>query len=110
MIDRNKEERLVKASKYERKIVNEMIKKVRKYFNRESNFCTNQQVLGMREVFRGVVVKSWVYLPLEKIKFSKHNEKLVRKAVNLHSECRKEQNNALHSPEYKKINLNKEIK
>ena len=80
----------VKTSKHERKIVNEMIKDVRKCFNRESNFWTNQQVLCIREVFRGVVVKSWVALPLEGMNFSKCDKILVRKAVELNSACWRE--------------------
>ena len=42
----------VKVSTHERKIVNEMIKDVRKHFNRDIIFLTTQQVLGMREVFQ----------------------------------------------------------
>ena len=91
----------------ERKIVNEMINDVRKYFNKESNYWTNQQVIGMREVFRRVVVKFWVALPLESVNFSKYNKILVRKAVELYSSCWREQYNVLHSPEYEKIILNK---
>ena len=47
-----------KSSTHERKIVNEIIKYVGKCFNEESNLWTNQQVLGMIEVFRGLCVKS----------------------------------------------------
>ena len=50
----------VKATMHEINILNEIIKDVRKYFQRESDFWTNHQVLGMREVFRGVVIKIWV--------------------------------------------------
>ena len=44
-----------------------MIKDIRKLFNRERNVWTNHQVLGMRQVFRGVAVKIWVALPLERM-------------------------------------------
>ena len=60
----------------------------------------------MRKVFRGVVVKSWVALPLEIIKVSK-NKKLVREAVELHSACWRERCNMLHSPEHEKLSLDK---
>ena len=106
----NYEVKKLKASAYERKIVNKIIKDVRKQFNRESIFWTNQQVLGMREFFRGVVIKSWVTLPLERIKFSKHDKILVREAVELCSAYWRERCNALHSPECEMVNLNKEIK
>ena len=78
--------------------------------NRENNVWTNQKVLGVRLVFRGVIFKSWVVLPLERIKFSKHNKILVREEVELHSTHWKKRCNVLHSPEHEKISLNKEIK
>ena len=64
----------------------------------------------MRDVFRKVVVKSWLELPLERIKFSACNKKLVREAVEFCSACWRERCNALHSPKHDKISLNKEIK
>ena len=48
----------VKASTYEKNVVNEMTKEIKKYFNKENNFWTNQQIIGLREVFRGFAVKS----------------------------------------------------
>jgi len=38
---------------YEKKIVEEMEKDLEKYFNKEENVCTNQNFLGIKEVFRG---------------------------------------------------------
>ena len=42
---------------YEKKIVEEMVKDSEKYFNNKGNTQTNNQLMGMREVFRGSVVK-----------------------------------------------------
>ena len=57
-----------------------MMKDIIKHFNKENNFLTNQKAIGMREVFRGVVVKIVVALPLESITFNKkHNNILVKK-------------------------------
>ena len=100
----------VKASTCERNIFKEIIKDVRKHFHGESNFWTNQQVLVMSEVFRGVFVKSWVALPTEIIHFSVCNKIVVREAVGLHSECWRERCKDFDSPEHDKISLNKEIK
>ena len=44
----------------------------------------------MGEVFRGVVVKSWVALPLERIKFRVHDKIVIHEAVELCSECWRE--------------------
>ena len=64
----------------------------------------------MREVFRVVIFKSWVVLPLESINFSKCNKVLVHKAAELCSECWRLRCNVLYSPEHTKQSLNKEIK
>ena len=64
----------------------------------------------MRKSFRRLVVKSWVALLLERIKFSKHDKILVREEVEFYSACWRERYNVFHSPEYEKISLNKEIK
>ena len=62
----------------------------------------------MKENFRGVVVKSWVALPLERLNFRGYNKMIVRKAVEFYSEYRRERCKALHTPEYEKISLNNE--
>ena len=41
------------------------------FLNKENNFQANQKAIGMREVFRGVVVKSWVALLLQSIHLKK---------------------------------------
>lgn len=43
----------LQAMDYEKKIVEEMEKDLEKYFNKEENVCTNQNFLGIKEVFRG---------------------------------------------------------
>ena len=47
----------VKLNMCELNIVKEMIKNIGKYFNKEQNFWTNHQVIGIREVFGGILVK-----------------------------------------------------
>ena len=106
----NKTAKKLKASTCERKIVNDTIKEIRRYFDGESNFWTNQQVLSMRDNFREVVVKSWVAFPLEILNFRVCDKMLVREAVEFYSECRRERCKALYPPEYEKISLNNEIK
>ena len=71
----------VKASTYKINIVNKIINDVQNFFNGENDFWTNKQVLGMREVFRGVVVKSWVAFPTENINFRVHNKIIVHEAA-----------------------------
>ena len=56
----------------------------------------------MREAFRGVVVKSWLSMPVESINFKKYNKILIEKEVEFYSECWKDRYNVLHSLEYRK--------
>ena len=100
----------VKASTRESKIVDEIIKDVSKYFNEESNFWTNHQVLVMRDIFRGVVVKSWVALLLERLNFIACDNIITLEVVKFYSEYWRERCKALHTPEYEKSSLNNKIK
>ena len=61
----------------EKKIIDEIGKDVEKYFNKEGNLHTTQQVLGMREVFRGLAVKEWIETPNEIIDCSQCNKVLI---------------------------------
>ena len=45
------------TTEYENKIIDEREKDIDKYFNNKGNLCANQQVLGMIELFRRIVVK-----------------------------------------------------
>ena len=92
----------VKTSMHEINIVKEMIKDIIKYFNKKFFFLTNQQVIGLREFLRGVAVKSWVALPLERIKFKKHNTFLIKISADFCSECWRERYSVIHSPECRK--------
>ena len=64
----------------------------------------------MREVFKGVVVKCWVPLPLQRINFRVHNKIIVREAVEFYSKCWRERCEALHTPEHENTSLNNDMK
>ena len=64
----------------------------------------------MREFFRRAVVKSWLALPLERLKSIVCNKIIVREAVKFYSECWRERCKVLHTPEHKKSRLRDEIK
>ena len=53
----------------EKKIIEEMENDIRKNFNNEGNSCANQQMIGMMEMHRALVVKEWVSLPHENIDY-----------------------------------------
>jgi len=99
-----------KATAYEINIVREMENDIVKYFNKEENFWTNQQVLGMRDVFRGIVVRDWGALPIECIDFTPYNKVMIKKAVDFYSACWNNRCVVMHSPEVRKQYLRKELK
>ena len=55
-----------------------MTKEIGKKFNKEENCWTSRQVLGVREVFRGIVVKDWVTMPVGSADFTQHNKALIK--------------------------------
>ena len=60
-----------------KKIIKEMIHDERKHFHNETVYCTNQEVLGCRETFRGIVLKEWVVQFNIRINVDEHNKVLV---------------------------------
>ena len=75
------------AMDHDKNIVEEMLKDLKKRFNREENAHSNNQLLGMSEVFRGLVTKEWVAIPNESIDFSPFDKDLVENGVRLYVMC-----------------------
>ena len=91
-------------------IVEEMENDIEKYLNNKENLCTNQEMLRMREVFRGVMFKKWVIMPNEIIDYLKHNKLLIEKGVRLYSEFWNKRCVVLHNPDAQKQFLIKDVK
>ena len=68
-------------------IVQEMLKDINECFNNCNDHHTNQQLIGHRDMFRGVVVKEWVIGKNINIIFHAHNKVLVKSIVQFHHEC-----------------------
>ena len=49
----------------EKCIEKEMEKRHREFLNEKKGFCTSEQILGIRDIFRGFLVKYWAHMPLE---------------------------------------------
>ena len=75
------------VTEHERNISEEIGNDIEKHFNDEINLYTNQQVLGMREVFIEVATKEWVPMTHESIYKSKQNKVLTQKGVSLYCVC-----------------------
>ena len=91
-------------------ILEEMENDIETCFNNKENLHTNQEMLGMREVFRGVMFKKWVAMPNEITHYLKHNKALIEKGVRLHSEFWNKRCIVLHDPDAQKIILDKRCK
>ena len=53
-------ERCGPAEEEEKDIVIELMQDTNKCFNNDNNAYDNQQLIGCRDLFRGVIVKEWV--------------------------------------------------
>ena len=97
------------ADEEEKVIVQEMLNDVNKYFNNNDDYYTNQQLIGHRELFRGVVVKEWVIENQNNINFHAYNKVLVKSCVQFYHECWKRRCVVLHDPEVQKKVLKEEV-
>ena len=44
----------------EKEFVEEILRDIIKYFNDDENCYANQQTIGCKDIFRGVIVKEWI--------------------------------------------------
>ena len=86
-----------------------MLNDINKYFNDNEDYYTNQQMIGHRDLFRGVVVKEWVMKNHNNINFHAYNKVLVKISVQFYHECWKRRCVVLHDPEVQKKVLKEEV-
>ena len=58
-----------------------MLCDMRKYFNNDNDFCTNQQLIGHQDLFLGVTVKQWAMVNQNRINLHLHDKSLVKSCV-----------------------------
>ena len=87
----------------------EILKDANKYFRKENDFRANQENLGARELFRGIVAKDWVVQSDECVTFEQHNKVMVVMCVILYHECWKNRCAVLHEPDAQRKVLENEI-
>ena len=66
--------------------INKIVSYIRKLLNNERRFETNQEMLGMRNVFRGIVIKSWTGNDFDASNDRKFNKIIVKKSVLFYTE------------------------
>ena len=73
----------------------------------EEEYETNQQFVGMKEVFRGHVVKDWQGTNLECKKYFVLNKIIVKHCVFFYSQCWKHRNLSMHDEDKQRDRLSK---
>ena len=76
--------------------VEDIMKYVR---NEEGEYKTNQQYVGMKELFRGHVVRDWEGADHNEMKHRQLNKIVVKKCVEYYAACWKERNIEHHDEE-----------
>ena len=93
----------------EKMIMQDILNDVKKYFNKTNNYCSNQQLIGCKDLFRGVMVKEWVMGNQGRIDFPQCNTVVVKICVQHYHECQKRRCVALHNPKVQIEKLKDEV-
>ena len=73
-----------------------MMKDLKRYFDAEGQLCTNQHKIGMKNLFRRMIVKEWVDNNQNDIYCLEHNKEIVKSCVHFYHECWKTRCVELH--------------
>ena len=79
--------------------INAIIRDIQKFLNKESNYQKNQELIGLRNVFRGMAVQCWIGPSFNNNNDRKHNKVIVKESVLFYSEFWLERCKALHDEE-----------
>ena len=58
-------------------IVKEMLNDMKSHFNNDDDYHANQQLIGHKDLFRGVIVKHWAIDDHSGVNFHPHNKVLI---------------------------------
>ena len=62
-------------------IVKEILKDTNKYSSNEDDCCTNKQLIGHKDIIRGVIVKDWIMHNINSVNFHPHDKVLIENCV-----------------------------
>lgn len=103
-------ERFKYANQEEKRQVKEMIEDVKRYFEQDGQLYTNQSKLGMKNLFRGMIVKQWVDTNQSDIDYLEYNKVFVKSCVTFYHECWKSRCVELHKDEVQIELLREQVK
>ena len=86
-----------------------MLNDISKYSNNGDDYYTNQQLIGHKDIFRGVVVKEWVMGNDNNINFHTCNKVLVKSSVTFYHDYWKRRCVVLHEPQFQIKALKEEV-
>ena len=72
------------------------MKDLKRYFDDDGQLCTNQHKIGMKILFRGMIVKEWVDNNQNEIDYLEHNKGIVKSCVHFYHEFWKTRCAELH--------------
>ena len=75
------------AGANEKEIFEETMKDIIKHFNDDEDICTNQQIIGFKDMFRGVTMKEYVSGNEHCVDFQIYNKILIKFCVQFYVEC-----------------------
>ena len=78
---------------------------MKKFLNNETSFEANQEMMGMRNVLRGIVIKSCTCDDFDASEDRKHNKIIAKKAVLFYNECWVDRCKVMHDEEEQKKRL-----
>ena len=84
---------------------NAIVSNMQKSLNKESNYLTNQELIGLRNVFLGMVVKYWIGDDFNNNDDRKCNKAIMKESVLFYSEYWLDRCEALHDEDKQKDRL-----
>ena len=101
---RSKLEKSDDANEYSIKI-NKIVIDTSKFLNNDTSFEINQEILGIRNVFRGTLIKIWTGNNFGTSDDRKHNKIIVKESVLFYNECCVDRHKEMHDEEEQKKRL-----
>lgn len=98
------------ADREEKRQVGEIVLDVKKFLKNEGTFHTNQAIVGLKQLFRGIVVKKWIEHNERFIEHHECNKVLVKKCVNFYHKTWKLRCIEWHKEEHKVKVLRDQVK
>ena len=91
----------------EDEVILNLIEDIVVYFDNgeEDEYVSSQQYVGMRELFRGFIVKDWVEADFNCKQYSELNKIVIANAVKFYNQCWKHRNEEFHNERKQRVRM-----